>query len=73
MVDVDGEHSGAVIDKLTGSRKGSLVDMRDSPEGKVSLRRSSRPSIECAPWGCSPVPPPLAESRGLDIDPEVTR
>lgn len=35
MVDVDSEYSGAVIDRLTGSRRGVLVEMKDSHEGKV--------------------------------------
>lgn len=35
MVDVDSEYSGIVIDKLTGSRRGILVEMKDAHEGKV--------------------------------------
>lgn len=35
MVDVDSEYSGLVIDKLTGSRKGVLTEMKESHEGKV--------------------------------------
>lgn len=50
MVDVDSEYSGTVIDRLTGSRRGGLVEMKDSHEGKVGgdhwrpvLDRSTRP------------------------------
>lgn len=35
MVDVDSEYSGIVIDRLTGSRRGILVEMKDAHEGKV--------------------------------------
>ena len=36
MVDVDSEYSGVVIDRLTGSRRGVMVEMKDAHEGKVS-------------------------------------
>jgi GTP-binding protein len=37
IVDVDDEYSGAVIDKLTGERKGELVDMRPAGVGKTRI------------------------------------
>ncbi len=37
IVDVDDEYSGAVIDKLTGERKGDLVDMRPAGVGKTRI------------------------------------
>lgn len=43
MVDVDGEYSGLVIDKLTGSRKGVLAEMKDSHEGKVPTSMDASP------------------------------
>jgi GTP-binding protein len=36
-IDVDDEYSGAVIDKLTGERKGELVEMRPSGAGKTRI------------------------------------
>ncbi len=37
IVDVDDEYSGAVIDKLTSTRKGELVDMRPAGHGKTRI------------------------------------
>ncbi len=37
IVDVDDEFSGAVIDKLTGERKGELVEMRPAGVGKTRI------------------------------------
>ena len=37
IVDVDDEYSGAVIDKLTGERKGELVEMKPSGVGKTRI------------------------------------
>jgi len=37
IVDVDDEYSGAVIDKLTGERKGDLVEMKPAGVGKTRL------------------------------------
>lgn len=37
IVDVDDEYSGAVIDKLTGERKGDLVEMRPAGVGKTRI------------------------------------
>ncbi len=37
IVDVDDEFSGTVIDKLTGERKGELVDMRPAGVGKTRI------------------------------------
>ena len=37
IVDVDDEFSGAVIDKLTGERKGDLVEMRPAGVGKTRI------------------------------------
>ena len=37
IVDVDDEYTGAVIDKLTGSRKGELVEMRPAGQGKTRI------------------------------------
>jgi GTP-binding protein len=37
IVDVDDEFSGAVIDKLTGERKGELADMRPAGVGKTRI------------------------------------
>ena len=36
-VDVDDEHSGTVIEKLTGARRGDLVEMRPAGAGKTRL------------------------------------
>ncbi|CAM9836159.1 unnamed protein product [Pylaiella littoralis] len=36
-VDVDSEHTGVVIDKLTGSRRGVMMEMKDAHEGKTRL------------------------------------
>jgi GTP-binding protein len=36
-IDVDDEYSGAVIEKLTGSRKGELVEMRPAGAGKTRI------------------------------------
>ncbi|QDC09532.1 translational GTPase TypA [Oceanicola sp. D3] len=36
-IDVDDEHSGAVIEKLTGARKGDLVEMRQAGAGKTRI------------------------------------
>lgn len=36
-IDVDDEYSGAVIEKLTGSRKGELVEMRQAGAGKTRI------------------------------------
>ena len=36
-IDVDDEHSGAVIEKLTGPRKGDLVEMRPAGAGKTRI------------------------------------
>ncbi|MFD2175332.1 translational GTPase TypA [Rhodobacter lacus] len=37
IVDVDDEYSGAVIEKLTGPRKGDLVEMRPAGHGKTRI------------------------------------
>lgn len=37
IVDVDDEYSGAVIDKLTGERKGDLLEMRPTGQGKTRI------------------------------------
>ncbi|NEY88895.1 translational GTPase TypA [Tabrizicola oligotrophica] len=37
IVDVDDEYSGAVIDKLTGERKGDLAEMRPAGVGKTRI------------------------------------
>lgn len=37
-MDVDSDYTGAVIDKLTGSRRGVMMEMKDAHEGKVSRR-----------------------------------
>ncbi|NCU20484.1 translational GTPase TypA, partial [Candidatus Falkowbacteria bacterium] len=37
IVDVDDEYSGVVIDKLTGTRKGELVEMRPAGHGKTRI------------------------------------
>ncbi|WP_395540086.1 translational GTPase TypA [Neotabrizicola sp. sgz301269] len=37
IVDVDDEYSGAVIDKLTGERKGDLVEMKPAGVGKTRI------------------------------------
>lgn len=56
MVDVESEYSGVVIDKLTGSRRGILVEMKDSYEGKVSQSQSkSAYSISFCCWLGSPL------------------
>ena len=36
-IDVDDEYSGAVIDKLTGERKGDLVEMKPAGAGKTRI------------------------------------
>ncbi|MEM8577696.1 MAG: translational GTPase TypA [Pseudomonadota bacterium] len=36
-IDVDDEYSGAVIEKLTGARKGDLVEMRPAGAGKTRI------------------------------------
>ncbi|MCO6382306.1 translational GTPase TypA [Oceanicola sp. 502str15] len=36
-IDVDDEHSGAVIEKLTGPRKGELVEMKPAGAGKTRI------------------------------------
>ncbi len=36
-IDVDDEHSGAVIEKLTGPRRGDLVEMRPAGAGKTRI------------------------------------
>lgn len=36
-IDVDDEYSGAVIEKLTGARKGELVEMRPAGAGKTRI------------------------------------
>ena len=36
-IDVDDDYSGAVIEKLTGPRKGELVEMRPAGEGKTRI------------------------------------
>ncbi|TMV08518.1 translational GTPase TypA [Ruegeria sediminis] len=36
-IDVDDEYSGAVIEKVTGARKGELVEMRPSGAGKTRI------------------------------------
>ncbi|MEM7241745.1 MAG: translational GTPase TypA [Pseudomonadota bacterium] len=36
-IDVDEEYSGAVIEKLTGARKGELVEMKQSGSGKTRI------------------------------------
>ncbi|WP_323784545.1 translational GTPase TypA [Thalassovita sp.] len=36
-VDVDDEYSGAVIEKITGARKGELVEMRQAGAGKTRI------------------------------------
>jgi len=36
-IDVDDEYSGAVIEKITGARRGELVEMRPSGAGKTRL------------------------------------
>ena len=35
-MDVDSEYTGVVIDRLTGSRRGVMMEMKDAHEGKVS-------------------------------------
>ncbi|SIS50441.1 translational GTPase TypA [Phaeovulum vinaykumarii] len=37
IVDVDDEYSGVVIEKLTGARKGDLVEMRPAGHGKTRI------------------------------------
>ena len=37
IIDVDDEYTGAVIDKLTGTRKGDLVEMRPAGTGKTRI------------------------------------
>ncbi|PZO65588.1 MAG: translational GTPase TypA [Paracoccus denitrificans] len=37
IIDVDDEYTGAVIDKLTGTRKGDLVEMRPAGHGKTRI------------------------------------
>ena len=36
-IDVDDEYSGAVIEKLTGARKGDLVEMKQAGAGKTRI------------------------------------
>ncbi|MDR9394774.1 MAG: translational GTPase TypA [Roseovarius sp.] len=36
-IDVDDDHSGAVIEKLTGPRKGELVEMKPADSGKTRI------------------------------------
>ncbi|MDF1872075.1 translational GTPase TypA [Vannielia sp.] len=36
-IDVDDDHSGAVIEKLTGARKGELVEMKQAGAGKTRI------------------------------------
>ena len=36
-VDVDDDYTGAVIEKLTGPRKGEMTDMRPSGTGKTRI------------------------------------
>ena len=36
-IDVDDEHTGVVVEKLTGERKGDLVDMRPAGAGKTRI------------------------------------
>ncbi len=36
-IDVDDEYTGAVIDKLTGQRKGELVEMKPAGVGKTRI------------------------------------
>ncbi|APX88838.1 GTP-binding protein TypA [Brevirhabdus pacifica] len=36
-IDVDDEYSGAVIEKITGSRKGDLIEMRQAGAGKTRI------------------------------------
>jgi len=38
VVDVDAEYSGTVMDRLTGARKGVLVEMSDDNKGKTSMK-----------------------------------
>lgn len=37
IIDVDDEYTGAVIDKLTGNRKGDLVEMKPAGHGKTRI------------------------------------
>lgn len=37
IIDVDDEYTGAVIDKLTGARRGDLVEMRPAGTGKTRI------------------------------------
>lgn len=37
IIDVDDEYTGAVIDKLTGTRKGDLVEMKPAGHGKTRI------------------------------------
>ncbi len=37
IIDVESEYSGVVMDKLTGDRKGLLLEMSDSADGKTRL------------------------------------
>jgi GTP-binding protein len=37
IIDVDDEYTGAVIDKLTGARKGDLVEMKPAGHGKTRI------------------------------------
>ncbi len=43
-IDVDDEYSGAVIEKLTGARKGELVEMRPAGAGKTRIIAHVPPS-----------------------------
>lgn len=38
VVDVDAEYSGTVMDRLTGARKGVLVEMSDDSQGKTRMK-----------------------------------
>lgn len=38
IVDVDAEYSGTVVNSLTGSRKGVLVEMMDDKQGKTRMK-----------------------------------
>lgn len=37
IIDVDDDYTGAVIEKLTGDRKGEMVDMRPAGQGKTRI------------------------------------
>ena len=42
IIDVDDEYTGAVIDKLTGNRKGDLVEMKPAGRARPASRMSLR-------------------------------